>query len=185
MIRAAAEGRKSERDRASATRRVEPGSWQHGASAVHAATPQRDPHGRHAILPTFTGVRRTADRRRKESRFAVLEEMKRDTNERARARDKERRTNEWQRRGWRGKGREDKRAEREREGSFELVAQATKFSARSLEISGKRLAHSEYMRRPRGFYLFNAFLASWYAVSPVIATVIVIARRNRIVSRLR
>lgn len=62
LIRAAAEGRKSERDRASerarkrddATRRVETRAWQHGASAVRARCARRgnaaprDPHGRRA-----------------------------------------------------------------------------------------------------------------------------------------
>lgn len=88
--RASARARGSGTARRDATRRAD--SWQHGR-ARDAATPQRDSHGRQAILPTLMGVRRTADRRRKESRFAVLEEMKRDeARTSARATDKDGRT---------------------------------------------------------------------------------------------
>lgn len=135
LIRAAAEGRKSERDRASAraeagrrdaTRRTAPrcyelvATWRIGRSFVRSFVRAR--RGNAAARPSRTPADPTDTHGRTENGGPEKEripfcraggdEKRRGENERARER--ERRTNGWQRRGRRGKGREDKRAERER-----------------------------------------------------------------------
>lgn len=195
MIRAVAEGRKSERDGASA--RAEAGWRDATRRAELTATSHRPraPRGNAAARPSRTPARRSyqhsrctenggSEKERIPFRRAGGDEKRRSENERAR--DKERRADERQWRGWRGKGREDKRAKRERGREREILRARSigyvKLSARSLEISGKRLVHSEcvYVRRPHGFYLSNAFVAPRYSVVVIIA--IVVGRRNRFVS---
>lgn len=202
LIPAAAEGRKSERDRASA--RAEAGrldSTRRGAARRVAST-----RGNAAYRPSVRATRQRCsetltDARRSYHTHGCTEnggsekeripfcraggdEKRRGEDERAR--DRQRRTNERHWRGWRGKGREDKRAERERKRAGYRNGERKIPRARSTGFPPDLLRFQESVRcirnmpRPHGFYLSNALLASRYAIVVAVAR-----RRDRFVSRLR